>query len=86
MQWQIILISYTITGTSPPVYNVTERFAPFRVVVDVAGAFYGKNTLSGKSTTSEKQFRHLQVSDAKDQIPPHMRFEFSLADSHDYVG
>ena len=78
------MVSYTIAGTSPPVYNVTERFAPFRVVVDVAGAFYGKNLSAEKAQLPKNNFATLQVSDAKDQVPPHMRFEFSLADSHDY--
>ena len=78
-------ISYQITGTSPPVYNVTERFAPFRVVVDVAGAFYGTNLSAEKAQLPKNDVATLQVSDAKDQVPPHMRFEFTLADSHDYA-
>ena len=78
-------ISYKMTGTSPPVYNVTERFAPFRVVVDVAGAFYGTNLSAEKAQIPQNAVASLQVSDAKDQVPPHMRFEFTLADSHDYT-
>jgi type IV pilus assembly protein PilQ len=77
-------ISYTISGTSPPVYNVTERFAPFRVVVDVAGAFYGNNLSTEKAQLPENNFATLNVFDVKDQPPPHMRFEFTLSDSHDY--
>ena len=77
-------VSYTITGTSPPVYNVTERFAPFRVVVDVAGAFYSTNLSTDKAQLPKNNIATVKVSDAKDQVPPHMRFEFSLADSHDY--
>lgn len=78
------MVSYTIAGTSPPVYNVTERFAPFRIVVDIAGAFYGKNLSAEKAQLPKNSFATLQVSDAPDKVPPHMRFEFSLADSHDY--
>lgn len=77
-------VSYTITGTSPPVYNVTERFAPFRVVVDVAGAFYSTNISTEKAQLPKNNIATVKVADAKDQVPPHMRFEFSLADSHDY--
>ena len=78
-------ISYKITGKTPPIYNVTERFAPFRVVVDVAGAFYGTNLSAEKAQLPQNDVATLQVSDAKDQVPPHMRFEFTLADSHDYA-
>ena len=77
-------IVYTISGTSQPVYNVTERFAPFRVVVDIAGAYYGKNMSKEKVQLPENSFATLNVFDIKDQPPPHMRFEFTLSDSHDY--
>ncbi len=77
-------ISYTISGTSQPVYNVTERFAPFRVVVDIAGAFLGKNLSEDKVQLPKNSFATLNVADIKDQPPPHMRFEFTLSDSHDY--
>ncbi|TKB27014.1 AMIN domain-containing protein [Desulfopila sp. IMCC35006] len=78
-------VSYTITGTSPPVYNVTERFAPFRVVVDVAGAFYSKTLSAEKAQLPKNNIATVTVSDAKEQVPPHMRFEFTLADSHNYT-
>ncbi len=77
-------INYTVSGTSPPIYNVTERFAPFRVVVDIAGAFYGKNLSTEKAQLPKNDFATLKVLDIKDQLPPHMRFEFTLADTHDY--
>jgi len=77
-------ISYTLLGNSPPVYNVTERFAPFRVLVDVAGAFYGNNLAPEKTKLPENKFATLKISDIKDQLPAHMRFEFSITDSHDY--
>lgn len=77
-------ITYTLSGTVPPVYNVTERFTPFRVVVDVAGAFYAKNLVPEKAQLPENNFATLNVQDVKDQPPARMRFEFTLADSHDY--
>ncbi len=76
-------VNYTISGTSPPIYNVTEMFAPFRVVVDIAGAFYGKNMTTEKAQLQKNNFAALKVSDVKTP-PPHMRFEFTLSDSHDY--
>ncbi|GAB6193835.1 secretin and TonB N-terminal domain-containing protein [Desulfocastanea catecholica] len=78
-------ITYTLSGTVPPVYNVTERFTPFRVVVDIAGAFYGKNLAPEKAQLPENSFATLNVLDIKDQPPARMRFEFTLADSHDYA-
>ncbi len=77
-------ITYTLQGTAPPVYNVTERFAPFKVVVDVAGASYAKNLAKEKAQLPENNFATLNVLDIKDETPARMRFEFTLADSHDY--
>lgn len=76
-------ISYTISGSSPPVYNVTERFAPFRLLVDVAGARYGDNLSKEKTQLPKNDFVSLNVIDVKEQ-PARMRFEFTLSDSHDY--
>jgi type IV pilus assembly protein PilQ len=78
------VITYTISGASVPIYNVTERFSPFRVLVDVAGAFYGKNLSTEKVQLPENNFATLNVFDIKDQPPASMRFEFTLSDSHDY--
>ncbi len=55
-------ISYKITGTTPPIYNVTERFAPFRIVVDIAGAFYGKNLAAEQAQLPKNDVATLQVS------------------------
>lgn len=79
------ILSYTISGTSLPTYIVTERFAPFRVLVDVAGAFYSDNFSKQKAQLPSNEFVTLNISDMKDQPPKHMRFEYSLADSHDYT-
>ncbi len=77
-------ITYTLQGTVPPIYNVTERFSPFRVLVDIAGAFYGPNLSTEKVQLPENNFATLNVLDIKDQAPARMRFEFTLADSHEY--
>jgi type IV pilus assembly protein PilQ len=78
-------LTYNISGTSPPVYTVLERFSPFRVVVDVAGANFSKTLPVAASKIPENRFSELTVSDLKTQEPPVMRFEFTLADSHDYL-
>ncbi|MGB3213007.1 MAG: hypothetical protein WBB19_20060 [Desulforhopalus sp.] len=77
-------ITYTISGASAPVYNVTERFSPFRVLVDIAGAFYSDDLTAEKAQLPKNSFATLNVSDIKDQLPAVMRFEFSLSESHDY--
>ena len=77
-------ITYTISGSSVPIYNVTERFSPFRVLVDVAGAFYGSSLSPAKVQLPENKFATLNVVDMKDQPPKRLRFEFTLSDSHDY--
>ncbi|NTW87829.1 MAG: AMIN domain-containing protein [Desulfobulbaceae bacterium] len=77
-------LTYNISGTSPPVYTVSERFSPFRVIVDVAGAFFSKDLPAAKAKIPENRFSELVVSDLKGQDPQVMRFEFTLADSHDY--
>lgn len=77
-------LSYTIAGTSTPVYTVSERFSPFRVIVDVAGAFYGKTMSASAAKVPENSFAGVAISELKDQQQPVMRFEFSLSESHDY--
>ena len=77
-------LTYTISGTTPPVYTVSERFSPFRFLVDVAGAFLTKDFSSSKVKLPENSFSEVSVTDLKEQNPQVMRFEFSLADSHDY--
>ena len=77
-------LTYTIAGTSPPVYTVSERFSPFRVSVDVAGAFYGKSISPSAAKVPENSFSSVATSELKDQQQPVLRFEFSLSDSHDY--
>jgi len=78
------MLTYTISGTSPPVYTVSERFSPFRFLVDVAGAFFSKDFSSSKVKLPENSFSDVSVTDLKEQNPQVMRFEFTLADSHDY--
>ncbi len=77
-------LTYNIFGTSPPVYTVSERFSPFRVIVDVAGAFFAKDLSPSIAKIPENRFSEVAVTDHKAQDPQVMRFEFTLADSHDY--
>ena len=77
-------LNYTISGNSVPVYTVSERFSPFRAVIDIAGGSFVDNLSQSKATLPGSNFATLKLSKLKDQDPAILRFEFSLADSHDY--
>ncbi len=77
-------LTYTITGASPPVYTVSERFNPFRVVVDIAGASFGNSMSPSAAKVPENSFVSVAIAEVPDQQQPVMRLEFSLSDSHDY--
>ncbi len=77
-------LTYSITGNSIPVYTVSERFSPFRIVLDIAGAKFADNKIPSPAQVPINSFAHLKISELADHIPPVMRFEFILADSHDY--
>ncbi len=73
-------VKYTLTGATAPPYSVTERFAPFRVVMDIAGAeFSEKPQLMPKNG-----FVKMKIEALKGDAAPGKRFIFTLADSHDY--
>lgn len=78
------LLNYTISGTSTPAYTVSERFSPFRVVIDIAGGVFSENMTQSKQQIPGNDFAALKISAVQDQNPAILRFEFSLADSHDY--
>jgi type IV pilus assembly protein PilQ len=78
-------LHYTLAGESPPIYTVSERFAPFRVVVDIAGASLATSLQTDPGALPANGFVSVEVSDLKEQEPALMRFSFTLADSHDYA-
>ena len=77
-------LTLTLKGDSSPAYTVSERFAPFRVVVDVANAVIGDGSANSKVEVPKNPFASLSVSLLKDQQPVITRFEIKLADSHLY--
>lgn len=77
-------LEYTVSGKNKPAYTVSERFAPFRVVIDIAGATFGQNVTDQTMAVPENQFSALQIEDLSDQMPAVKRFVFTLADTHDY--
>jgi len=77
-------LTYTIVGSSAPLYTVSERFSPFRIILDIAGAKFAQNKTPSPSQVPINDFAHLKIGELVDHTPPVVRFEFVLADSHDY--
>lgn len=73
-----------IVGESEPAYTVSERFSPFRVVLDIANASFDKSVDLKSQIIPKNKFVSLQTSVLTDQDPAITRFEFTIADSHDY--
>jgi len=72
----------TIKGDSQPTYIVTERYSPFRVVLDIANAAL---PASGEAAKLPKNnFVTYTVSTVKEQEVDTTRFEFKIAESHGY--
>lgn len=78
-------LTYTITGDSVPAYTVSKRFAPFRVVLDIAGASFQTPAVKEQAEVPANGFVSLALSEQREMAPSLLRFEFTLADSHDYT-
>ena len=73
----------TITGNAPPAYTVSERFDPFRVIVDVARAEFAP-AIQLEKILPDNSFSKLHLSVLKDQEPPIARFEFTVSEDISY--
>ncbi|KGO34310.1 hypothetical protein JT06_09140 [Desulfobulbus sp. Tol-SR] len=78
------VLNLSIVGNSEPVYTVSERFSPFRVVLDIANAAFDKSVNLQSKIISDNKFVSLKTSVHSDQDPAVTRFEFTIADSHNY--
>lgn len=78
-------LTVQISGSTTPVYTVSERFSPFRFVVDIAGGRFANTPSPSNPTLPPNAFSKLTITDLKDQSPPVLRMEYTLADSHDYA-
>lgn len=72
----------TIIGDSQPTYIVSERYSPFRVILDVANAVLPAS--GGVVTLPKNNFVAYTVSTVKDEQAEITRFEFKIAESHGY--
>jgi len=77
-------LSYTILGTSVPAYTVSERFSPFRAVIDIAGGTFADSVSQPDKAVPVNNFATLALSELNDQEPAILRFEFAINESHDY--
>lgn len=77
-------LTLDILGGSEPAYTVSERFSPFRVVLDIADAAFDPSINPQSALFPANAFVSLQTTTLSDQAPPITRFEFTIADSHDY--
>jgi type IV pilus assembly protein PilQ len=78
-------LTIAIVGTTPPVYTVSERFSPFRIVVDIAGGRFAGHLAATSPALPTNGFSNLAISELKEQTPNILRMEYTLADSHDYT-
>jgi type IV pilus assembly protein PilQ len=78
-------LTMLIVGNAEPAYTVSERFTPFRVVLDIANAAFDPSIIPQSKLIPDNAFVTLQTSLLTDQDPTITRFEFTLADSHDYT-
>lgn len=77
-------LEYTIFGQNKPAYNVSERFAPFRVVIDIAGVSQGTDITAQSFDIPANNFCSLAIEELAEQDPVIKRLIFTLADTHDY--
>ena len=73
----------TISGEDVPAYTVTERFDPFRIIVDVAGAQFNE-TIQLDKVLPPNKFAKLMISDLSNQQPKIGRFEFTVGENIAY--
>ncbi len=78
-------LSMQLMGNTEPAYTVSERFSPFRVVVDIANASFAKGVIGDGSSIPANDFVTLNVSEVALDSTKISRFEFTLADSHTYT-
>ncbi|MDR3088923.1 MAG: hypothetical protein LBU39_03800 [Desulfobulbaceae bacterium] len=72
----------TLKGDSQPAYIVTERYAPFRAVLDIANAILPSS--GGAVALPKNTFVTYTVSTVKEQQTETTRFEFKIDEGHGY--
>jgi type IV pilus assembly protein PilQ len=76
-------LSLLLIGDSAPAYTVSERFDPYRLVVDIAEAEFNSE-LNLDQVLPPNDIAKLHLSILKDQQPAIARLEFSLGEDSTY--
>ena len=78
------ILTIEIVGDATPTYTVAEKFSPFRVVLDVAGAAFSEQLQTSAPNLPQNGIAEMSITDITDSQPFIKRFEFAVADTHDY--
>jgi type IV pilus assembly protein PilQ len=76
-------LEMTIKGSSSPAYTVSERFDPYRLIVDIASTELDAGIDPGQILPDNKLAK-LQLSILNDQDPALTRFEFTISENATY--
>jgi len=76
-------LSLLLIGDSAPAYTVSERFDPYRLVVDIAEAEFNSE-INLDQLLPENDIAKLHLSILKDQEPAIARLEFALGENSTY--
>ncbi len=71
-----------IAGDSSPTYTISEKFNPFRVVLDITKCEI--SDLVKTLSLPDSKIAQLTITDITTAVPALKRFEFTIADTHDY--
>lgn len=77
-------LSIQIIGNSVPTYTVSERFVPFRVIIDIADAVFEESVQQLSPLIPANPIGTISVVELPDPEQPITRFEIEIADTHDY--
>jgi type IV pilus assembly protein PilQ len=76
-------LEITINGNTPPAYTVSERFDPYRLIVDIADTELDAS-ISPDNVLPPNNLAQLNLSMLTDQDPPLARFEFTIGENATY--
>ncbi|MEJ2136333.1 MAG: AMIN domain-containing protein [Desulfofustis sp.] len=76
-------LEITISGNSAPAYTVSERFDPYRLVVDIAETELDAS-ITPENIMPANNLATLNLSMLTDQDPPLARFEFTIGENATY--
>lgn len=76
-------LEITISGNAAPAYTVSERFDPYRLVVDIADTELDAS-ITPENIMPANNLATLNLSMLTDQDPPLTRFEFTIGENATY--